>query len=692
MTRAVVRHRLAVIVVWALVGIAGVAASAGLPSRLTALTSVPDAQSARANEILATNFGENDDGAFTVILEFTQATPQQIAAMQAKLVAAVAEVPTAVVLQQRALAGTLFAFVGTDLPLLQAADQTAPLRAALSRHGLSGALVSGPPALQHDVRPLLADDLRNGTAIAVVLALLLLIAALGWTRALVIPFAVAGATVAAALCAIWLVAQRFSMVLYIPNVVELIGLGLAIDYSLLIVHRFRGELEHDADETSATVRTMASAGRTVALSGLTAAAGLSVLFVMPVPFIRSLGVAGLIVPAAAVLATLTLQPALLSLLGASGVTPTGVRGLLASASAPRSWARIAEFVQRHPGRTFLASLLLLGIVAAPAGWMRLAPASLTTVRSDAESMRAVEYLTAKAGAGVITPHQVLVDLGQEGAAATTAMDAARLRFATALSKLPEVFAAVTDTTTIFTDASGRYQRFLVIGRHGFEDAATQQLVHDLRGLDLHASGYPREARLIVGGAPAQGVDFLARVTGALPWILLASLLLAYLLMVRAFRSRLMPLVAVLLNLVSVLAALGVVALVFHFGIGASVIGAQRTDYLESWSVVFLFAMLFGLSMDYQVFLMSRIREVRESGAEFSDAIAQGLGSTGTVISLAAVIFVGALSGLIVGHIAGLQQLGLGLAVGVLIDATVVRGLLLPSALMLLQGHADFGPR
>lgn len=692
MTRAVVRHRLTVIVVWALVGIAGVAASAALPGRLTALTSVPDAESARANEILLTSFGENDDGSFTVVLEFTQTSPQQIAAMQRNLLAAVAEVPTAVVLQQRALAGTLVAFVGTDLPLLQAADQTTPLRASLLRHGLSGALVSGPPALQHDVRPLLADDLRNGTAIAVVLALLLLIAALGWTRALMIPFAVAGATVAASLTGIWLVSLRSSMVLYIPNVVELIGLGLAIDYSLLIVHRFRAELENDDDETSATVRTMASAGRTVALSGLTAAAGLSVLFVMPVPFIRSLGIAGLIVPAAAVLATLTLQPALLSMLGATGVTPKGVRGLLASVSAPRFWERIAELVQRRPGLTFLASLLLLGIVSAPAGWMRLAPASLTAIRSDAESMRAVDLLTAKAGAGVITPHQVLVDLGHDGLAATAAMDAARLRFATTLSKLPEALAAVTDTTTMFTDISGRYQRFLVIGRHGFEHVSTRQLVHDLRGLNLRTSGYPSQARLILGGAPAQGVDFLDRVTGALPWILLVSLLLAYLLMVRAFRSRLMPLVAVLLNLVSVLAAVGAVALVFHFGIGASVIRAQRTDYLESWSVVFLFAMLFGLSMDYQVFLMSRIREVRVSSADLSDAVARGLASTGTVISLVAVIFVGALTGLVVGHIAGLQQLGLGLAVGVLIDATIVRGLLLPSALILLREHADFGPQ
>lgn len=686
------RHRLVVIAAWVLVLIAGVAASAALPGRLTALTSLPGSQSEQVNAVLASHFDENDDGAFTVLYRFTQATPAQIATMERSLVAAVAEVPTATVLQQRALGGTLFAFVGTSFTLLEAADKTERLRAALVRHGLGGAMVSGPPALQHDVRPLLADDLRNGTAIALVLALLLLIAAMGWTRAILVPFAVAAATVAAAMCLMLVVAQRFSMVLYIPNVIELIGLGLAIDYSLLVVHRFRAESADGRAGDDAIVRTMATAGRTVALSGLTAAVGLSVLFVMPVPFVRSLGAAGLVVPALAVLVTLTLQPALLSMLGTRGVTPVRFVGVLASASAPRLWGRVAALVERHPRRTFVAGVLLLAIIASPAAWMRLAPASLTAIRSDADSMRAVEYLTSHGGPGLITPNQVLIDLGADGRASDATMDAARVRLATGLSKLPESFAAVTDTTTLFTDPSGRYQRFLVVGRHSFEEQATQDLVRDLRGMRLSEYGYDADARILVGGAPAQGVDFLQRVLSAFPWIVFASLLLAYLLMARAFRSRLMPLVAVMLNLVSVVAALGVVALVFRFGAGASIIGATRTDHLESWSVVFLFAMLFGLSMDYQVFLIARIREARNGGADLVQSIAQGLAATGTVISVAAVIFVGALAGLVVGHVSGLQQLGVGLGVGVVLDATIVRGLVLPSALMLLRHHADFGRR
>lgn len=688
LTRVVLRHRNAVLLAWLAVVVAGVFSSVVLPARLTALTAVPDSQSAQVNAILMEHFHENDDGAFTIVRHFGEATPEQISAMERSLSEAASEVPSAQVLVQRALAGTLFAVVGTKYSLLDASAHTQQLRDALARHGLRDVLVSGPPALEHDLRPLLADDLRNGTLLGVMLALLLLIAALGTARAIIVPFAVAAATVGGALCVILLIAQRFSMVLYIPNVVELIGLGLAIDYSLLVVHRHRAELAAGADDDEAVVRTMATAGRTVAVSGLTAAAGLSVLFLMPVPFVRSLGAAGLVVPALAVLVTLTLQPALLALLGRRGIAPGRLTGILASPWSSTVWARLAGQVQRKPGRLLTAGLLLLVLLAAPVAWMRVAPASLTAIRGQSESMRAVQYLTAHAGPGVITPHQIIVDLGHADVAASTGMDEARQRFARILSRLPESFAAVTDTTTLFTDAGGRYQRFIVIGRHGFDDPQTQAFVDRVRNLDPRAAGYPDGTRILVGGAPAQGVDFLERVFGAFPWIVLASLVLAYVIMARAFRSRRMPLIAVALNLLSVAAALGVVTLVFHLGMGVGIIGAAQSAHVEGWSLVFLFAMLFGLSMDYQVFLVARIREALEAGMPWRQSVAAGLGSTGAVISLAAVILMGALTGLALGHVTGLQQLGVGLALGVLIDATIVRGLVLPSALMLLDRSED----
>jgi uncharacterized membrane protein YdfJ with MMPL/SSD domain len=190
------------------------------------------------------------------------------------------------------------------------------LRDALAAQHLTDALVTGPPALNHDLTPVLSGDLRRGEAVALVLALVLLIAVLGLCWAVLVPFLVAGATAAGAMAIVYLLAQHFLMVLYTPNVIELIGLGLAIDYSLLIVHRFRGEIAvDDVTVDDAIVATMSTAGRTISLSSLTVAIGLATLFLVPVSFVRSLGAAGLVVPLVALGAALTLQPALLSLLG-----------------------------------------------------------------------------------------------------------------------------------------------------------------------------------------------------------------------------------------------------------------------------------------------------------------------------------------------------------------------------------------
>ena len=682
LTRRVLHRRVAVGLAWLAVTVAGVAAGIALPSHLTALTTVPGSESARADALLREHFGDNNDGAFTIVVPFGNASDVAITDMRHRLEAAVAEVPSATVVEQRALGGVLYALAGTRLSLLDAADTTDELRAALARHDLPKAMVTGPPALEHDVRPVLADDLRNGTLAAIGLSLVLLIIALGWSWAVLVPFAVAAAVVAATLLTIFAVAQRIAMVLYIPNVIELIGLGLAIDFALLIVHRHRQELTDDGDLDEAIVRTMRTAGRTVTVSAVTAAIGLSVLFLLPIPFVRSLGVAGMLVPLFSLLAALTLQPVLLRALGPRGAVAHGWHGVLHDDRAKRGWETLSRLIRRRPRHVLAASLTGLLIAAAPMAALQLAPASLTAIPQHLESARAVAFLSARVGPGAITPHQLVVDVGA-AAAGTPAADAARTRLATSLSHLPGVFAVVSDTTPLFVDETGRYQRIVVMSTADFADPAARALVERLRTVDPRASGYAADAAIHVGGAPAQGYDFLQRVYAAFPWLVLASLVFAFVVLSRAFRSRLLPALAVLLNLASVSAAIGVVVLIFHFGVGAGLIHAQTAPRIEGWSLVFLFAMLFGLSMDYQVFLLSRIREARDSGLEMRDAVAVGVSSTGGVITAAAVIFVCALSGLVFGHIAGLQELGVGLAAGVLIDATVVRSLLLPAALTLL---------
>jgi len=195
----------------------------------------------------------------------------------------------------------------------------------------------------------------------------------------------------------------------------------------------------------------------------------------------------------------------------------------------------------------------------------------------------------------------------------------------------------------------------------------------------------------VGGAPAQGVDFLDRVYGAFPWIVVAVLALTFLVLLRAFRSLLLPLTAVLLNLLSVLATYGLVVLVFRFGLGSDLLGLYRSEQVEAWIPIFLFAMLFGLSMDYEVFLVTRIAESWQQQRDARRAVAEGLRRTGPIITAAAAIMVAAFSGFVSGRVPGLQEFGAGLAVGVLLDATVVRLLLVPSLICALGQRAWWLP-
>ena len=656
------------IALWLLISLFGLLAAFRLSDYLTAVTDVPGSPSAQASELVKNEFNENADGSFGIIYHFKNASDAEIDDMKARIGSAVATIPTAHVAYERAIAGILVAYVGSELDLASASVRTNDLRQALADQGLDAAWVTGPPALENDVRPVLSKDLQRGGAIAIVLALAFLILALGTTRALVVPFIVAGATVATTLGVLFLLAQVTTMVLYIPNVVELIGLGLAIDYSLLIIHRLRHEsLTLPFDQ--ALKRTMATAGRTVFFSGITVALGLATLVLIPVPFIRSLGLAGVVVPMVAIAVALTLQPALLSLLGESGIAPGRFRGILLR---EQFWSRLAASVIRRPVAVLLSSILVLLLAAAPVLGIKLAPASLTSVPKGVESATALEFIAERAGRGLITPHVLIVDT----AAGSTATDAARLKLADALSRDPDVASVATDSTGLFVDPSGRYQRIFVISKYDFGNDRAQDQVVQFRNLDLTSYGYPANATIYVAGAAAQGYDFLHQVERSFPLVLLLILLLAFTVMYRALKSVVLPIKAVVLNLFSVTATLGLVVAIFQWLLGSASI--------ESWAVVLLFATLFGLSMDYHIFIVSRMRESWDEGESNEDSIAHGLQRTSSVVTAAAVIFVGALTGLIFGSLSGLQQLGVGLALGVLIDATIVRGLLLPSAMVLLQ--------
>lgn len=671
-----VRHRRTVLAGWLLVSMLGMLSMLHIGKVLTAVTDVPGSPSAAAVAALREAFDENLTGNFVVITPFGDIDAEDIEELKTRVTRAAEMIPSAVVLHQQALGGSLYSSIGTGLDLIDASAQTLPLRAALDSVGLHDAMVTGPPALEHDVRPVLADDLRRGGVVGLLMAVLVLFAALGRWRSAVVPLLNAVVTVLAAMTVVYVLAIALRavdvpMVLYVPNIVELVGLGLAMDYGLLVVHRHRELVALGIDDPIAA--TMQSAGKTVWWAGSTAAIGLAALWLVPIPLVRSLGIAGFVVPIVALLVTFTLIPTLLS----SRLTPAG---LLASRS-PRFWEAVARKVLARPGRAMVLSLLLCAALASPLLGARFAPASLTALPSDVPASVAVGAMAKKLGPGVITPHEVLIDVGPRGGATNAVNDAARISLVNRIGDLPEVFAIFSDTTTAYI-AEDRYQRIFVIGRHDFAASQTAALVRELRALTAADVGYAGDARIYVGGAPAQGTDFLERLRQVMPWILVLVLVLAFFALRRVFGSVRIAGLSIVMNLASLAAACGVVVAVFQYGWGSSLLRTYHVPQIESWTFVFMFALLFGLTMDYQVFV---VRSMRESGLDGEDrlhAIQEGLMRSGGIVTAAALAFVSALSGLMFGRIAGLQELGYGLAAGVLIDATIVRGVMLPSALAL----------
>ena len=680
-TRAVVRWRVVVLVLWALVVVAGALGATHLSARLTTSLSVPGSSSERANAVLVRAFHENVEGTFTVVVRTGHSTPNALAR---EVTRAARAVPGTTVSLEKSAFGLLYVNVTTPDNLETAAAQTPVLRRALIAAGATHALVTGPPALEYDLAPVLASDLRHGELLALGLALVLLLVALGLCGALLVPLVVAVATAAGALGLVDLIARHWSMVLYTPNVVELIALGLAVDYSLLLVHRFRSEVRAPgATSTDAVVTTMSSAGRTVVVSGAVVAVGLASLFLAPVPFLRSLGVAGLCVPAVAIAGALTLQPALLSLLGARGVAPVGPAGLLAGhdpLSGP--FASVTRRVLARPAVVAVATTVALLGLSSGALWLRVTPASETAIPGGLPSAKALALVRTTIGPGVATPIEVVIDTGRSGGATTSGQRAARVRLATAILQDPETFVVAIGAVAPFVDRTARYERIFVVGRHGFGEPSTRGFVQRLSTLVASARFAPG-TRVDLGGAPAQGADFLAALYGSFGWIVAAALALAYLVLARAFRSWTLPLVAVVLDLLSVGAAYGITVAVFRGGVGSGLLGTYHVGQIEGWVPVFVFALLFGLSSDYEVFIVSRVREARDAGCPTPDAILEGVARTGGVVSAAALIMVGALAGLIVGRVAGLQELGVASVAGVIVDATLVRALLLPSVMAML---------
>jgi RND superfamily putative drug exporter len=684
LTRFVLRRRWPVLGAWCAIFVVSGIASLGLVDLLTNRFVLPGTDTHRAEVVLEEHFGQRSTGSFTVVASSPGRAKALVPRVREAAERATAELPTGRLVSVVPVTDdVVVAQIVSELEPADSKLRTDRMRAAAGTIPGARLYVTGQAAIEHDLDPVFAEDLLRGELIAVPIALLILVVTFG-TLAFLVPFLFAVLTIPTALAVVWVFASFMELATYLQNMVTLIGLGIAIDYSLLVVHRFREELRGGADRDEAIVRTMETAGRAVVFSGTAVAIGLALLLFMPLPFMRGFGIGGIVIPTVSVVAALTFLPVALSLFGArlDGVRLLPRGWLERRADHERGfWAWLAHRIMRHPKAFAGAAAGLLLLLTLPVLTLEVGPGSNEGIPRDLEAVRGYDVLAAAVGAGATAPTSIVVDTGAPGGVADPALKQAVADLLRLLEADAEVAAIRFDDSPQHVDRTRRYLNVEVVGREDYGKPESLAFVERLRDDLVPAARFPESASVLAGGGPPGGRDFLWLTYRAFPWLVLGVLVATFFLLMRAFRSVVLPLKAILLNLLSIGAAYGLMVVVFKWGAGEWA-GLIAYDQIEGWIPVMLFAVLFGLSMDYEVFLVSRMREEWDQGATNEEAVVLGLTSTGRLVTAAGLIMFAAFTGFVAGSVVGLQQFGLGLAAAILIDVTIVRALLVPSAMQL----------
>jgi RND superfamily putative drug exporter len=689
-TRFVLRHRGAILAGWLVVFVLGAAGAANLGGLLSNRFTVPGSDSDRGLNILKDRMGDRADGAFTLVVEGGDKQAAVAAARRAARVVPGAKAGPPL----QAGRGVTYIQISTPLENADASKKTPELRRAIGAVPGARTYLTGFPAINHDTQAIFSQDLGRGESIAIPIALLVMVFMFGTLGGIAVPFAFAAVTIPTTLGLVWICAHLMEMAIYVTNIVALIGFAIAVDYSMLVVFRYREELARTEDAKVALETTMATAGRATLFSGATVAVGLALLVFMPLPFMRSMGIGGLLVPLVSIAASATLLPALLSVMGRGvnrvRIIPKRILDRRAQGDETGFWHRLATSIMRRPVAWFCAAGGLMLTLALPALSLALTAGDNRGYPLTVESTRGLHVLTATLGPGVLAPHQIVVDTHKAGGANDPAVLAAEQRLVAQLKRDPAIISrtivapagvppALARQANLI-DADGRVIQIRAAGRTDAGEPDAIALVRRIRSEYIPQARFPGD--VLLTGAPAFGVDFVDKAYSAFPWLVLAVLVVSYFLLLRAFRSVVLPAKAVLMNLLSVGASYGVLVLAFQHGWGEP-LGLQQTPQIEGWIPIFLFAVLFGLSMDYEVFLLSRIREEWDRGHDNERAIAFGLEHTGRIITAAAIVMIAAFAGFLTGSFVGLQEFGLGLMAAIALDATVVRAILVPATMKLL---------
>jgi RND superfamily putative drug exporter len=479
-----------------------------------------------------------------------------------------------------------------------------------------------------------------------------------------VPLVMAAIAILVTFLAVWGLTAVTEVSFVVQFLVALIGLGVAIDYSLLVVLRWREERAWGVTNQQAVEQAMATAGVAVLVSGTTVAISLAALLLVPVPFLRSMGVGGLLIPLVSVLAALTLLPVVLATVGPWLEWPWR---RAARALVHGRWDAWARLVVRRPVLSAAASLLLLGLLMVPLASLQLAAPAPASLASAGPARHALDELARSGiGAGVLSPIEVLVDSNDPSATAARLRAAPGVRAVTA----PDNTAWRRNGTSLIS----------VIPDGPASASAGQATLEHVQAV----AGQVLDAR--VGGTAAQGQDFTAAVYSNAPLFIGLLVLTTFLLLVRAVRSLLLPLKATLLNALSVAATFGLLVLTWQRGwLSQPAWGIQATGALTEWVPITVFAFLFGLSMDYEVFILARMREAYDTTGSTTQAAVTGIARTGRLVTSAAVILVLSFVSLAATPGTEVKLFATGMALGILLDATLVRALLVP-ALVVLVGR------
>jgi uncharacterized membrane protein YdfJ with MMPL/SSD domain len=560
---------------------------------------------------------------------------------------------------------------------------------ALHDTGLPGLTVTagGQSATEASINTQISEDLARAESLSLPILLLLLVVVFGSVVAAGLPLGVGVVAVLGAFTVLRLMSLVTDVSVFAINIVTLLGLGLAIDYALFVVSRFREEIRRGRPVPDALARTMATAGRTVAFSGVTVAISLAGLALFPQGFLRSMAYGGVAAVVIAMVTALVLLPAVLALLGrrvdAWSLTPLFRRlrrrpaGAGAAAEPGAGWAALARRVMRRPALSALAVTVVLLALASPFLGVRFGGIDSRVLPEGAEPRRAEQLMQDNFPGVLAAPIDVLVETpGAAGAAATTALTQVRDRVA-----------AIPGVTGVQVSAQRGDAGVLSVSyRGGAVDASTLDLVEDIRAVEP-----PSGTTTLVGGASADQVDLRASLAERLPWTAAIVLLATTLLLFAAFGSLVLPLKAIVMNVISMTASFGVVVWIFQHGHLEGLLGFTSTGTIETTQPILMLAILFGLSMDYEVFLLSRIRERYDVSRDTTDAVVTGVARTGRIITSAALLLVVVVGAFSTSGVTFIKMIGVGMAVAIVIDATIVRAILVPATLRLLGDATWWAP-